>query len=62
MYACHKGQDRLVEILLKKGADPQDFNKVRHIHEVRTSTFVLQIICMSQDELMHVRVSWRMYE
>ena len=44
MYACHKNQDRLVEILLKKGADPQDFDKVKCIHAVCRSTFVVQTI------------------
>ena len=31
MYACLRGQERLVQLLLDKGADPKEFDKVHGV-------------------------------
>ena len=56
MYACIKGQDRIVRILIDHGADPEVLDKVRIVY---SNCCLLQMIYMHVHKLFHLMIQER---
>ena len=54
MYACIKGQDRIVRILIDHGADPEVLDKV-----IYCNCCLLQLIYMHVHKLFHLMIQER---
>ena len=56
MYACVKGQDRIVRMLIDHGADPEVLDKVRIVY---SNFCLLQMIYMNMYMLYHPMIQER---